>query len=211
MLFRSDQTRGTIWLYFIGAALPWSAFLPQALYRIYVESAKDSVESRESNNRALASYLVCWMVAPMVLFTLAGNILPAYVLPGTPALALLIGFAWRDSKVPFLHQTAIAIAALLMVAVAVIYFGAGKDKSERWLLQQRAEVLPTYYLDKRPFSAGFYSAGQAKLINSLAQIDLSDTRFYLVAHNSKIDKRFQACEKVANNKDRGLLLCRHSH
>ncbi|MEZ9823055.1 ArnT family glycosyltransferase [Shewanella sp. 10N.286.45.A1] len=205
-----DQTRGTIWLYFLGAALPWSAFLPQALYKIYVEAPKHSDKQLNSNHSALASYLICWMLAPMVLFTLAGNILPAYVLPGIPALALLITFAWRGSLVPHLHKVAIAIAALLMVAVAIIHFGSGKDKSERWLLQQRTEMLPTYYLDKRPFSARFYSAGKAKEIISLAEVNHNDTRYYLVVHNSKIELGFEDCEKVANNKDRGLLYCSRS-
>ena len=205
-----DQTRGTIWLYFLGAALPWSAFLPQALYKIYVEAPKHSNKQLNSNHSALASYLICWMLAPMVLFTLAGNILPAYVLPGIPALALLITFAWRGSLVPHLHKVAIAIAALLMVAVAVIHFGSGKDKSERWLLQQRTEMLPTYYLDKRPFSARFYSAGKAKEIISLAEVNHNDTRYYLVVHNSKIELGFEDCEKVAKNKDRGLLYCSRS-
>lgn len=205
-----DQTRGTIWLYFLGAALPWSAFLPQALYKIYVEAPKHSDKQLNSNDSALASYLICWMIAPMVLFTLAGNILPAYVLPGIPALALLITFAWRGSLVPHLHKVAIAIAALLMVAVAVIHFGSGKDKSERWLLQQRTEMLPTYYLDKRPFSARFYSAGKAKEIISLAEVNHNDTRYYLVVDNSKIELGFEDCEKVANNKDRGLLYCSRS-
>lgn len=206
-----DQTRGTIWLYFLGAALPWSAFLPQALYKIYVEAPKHSDKQLNSNNSALASYLICWMLAPMVLFTLAGNILPAYVLPGIPALALLITFAWRGSQVPHLHKVAIAIAALLMVAVAIIHFGSAKDKSERWLLQQRTEILPTYYLNKQPFSARFYSAGQAEKINRLQEVDSSEQRFYLVVGISKVDKQLVNCDEIASNKDRGLLLCRRSH
>ncbi|GIU07302.1 phospholipid carrier-dependent glycosyltransferase [Shewanella sp. c952] len=206
-----DQTRGTIWLYFLGAALPWSAFLPQALYKIYVEAPKHSDKQLNSNNSALASYLICWMLAPMVLFTLAGNILPAYVLPGIPALALLITFAWRGSQVPHLHKVAIAIAALLMVAVAIIHFGSAKDKSERWLLQQRTEILPTYYLNKQPFSARFYSAGQAEKINRLQEVDSSEQRFYLVVDISKVDKQLVNCDEIASNKDRGLLLCRRSH
>ena len=206
-----DQTRGTIWLYFLGAALPWSAFLPQALYKIYVEAPKHSDKQLNSNNSALASYLICWMLAPMVLFTLAGNILPAYVLPGIPALALLITFAWRGSQVPHLHKVAIAIAALLMVAVAIIHFGSAKDKSERWLLQQRTEILPTYYLNKQPFSARFYSAGQAEKINRLQEVDSSEQRFYLVVDISKVDKQLVNCDEIPRNKDRGLLLCRRSH
>ncbi|MCL1048660.1 glycosyltransferase family 39 protein [Shewanella abyssi] len=206
-----DQTRGTIWLYFIGAALPWSLFLPQALYKVIIAAPKRSDEDKALQGAALPSYLICWMIAPMVLFTFAGNILPAYVLPGIPALAILIAFAWRHTQVPMLHRIALVIPALLMIAVGVIYFDAGKDKSERWLLDQRQESLATYYWGKMPFSARFYSAGKTELITSLTDVNPSEKPFYLAVKRSKIDDTlFSNCDEIASNKDRGLLLCRPS-
>ena len=40
-------------------------------------------------------YLLLWTVAPMLFFTLSGNILATYVLPGIPAFALLLVTLWR--------------------------------------------------------------------------------------------------------------------
>ncbi|MCL1146589.1 glycosyltransferase family 39 protein [Shewanella marinintestina] len=201
-----DEVRGTIWWYFVIAALPWSLFLPRALYKIINEPKQ--AEAIEELPKGLASYLVCWMIAPMVLFTFAGNILPAYVLPGIPGVALLLGFAWRNSRLPGLHAIALSIPLLLIATVIVLNFGPDKDKSERWLLAQRSESLPTYYWQHQPFSARFYSAGQADKIQSLTEVKSGD--FYLVANNRLVKTEFADCEALANNKYRGLLKCRRN-
>ena len=213
-----DEIRGTIWLYFIGAAMPWSLFLPRAIYRLVKQSKSTAIDTDTDtdtgtgteikNREGLASYLVCWMIAPMLLFTLAGNILPAYVLPGIPGLALLLGLAWRNSRLPGLNVIALSIPALLLVTVVVLNLGPAKDKSERWLLSQRSDAIPTYYWQKQPFSARFYSAGQADKIGRLDEVD-SKSDFYLVVDNRKLaEPRFSHCREVAHNKYRGLLFCR---
>lgn len=208
-----DEIRGTIWLYFIGAAMPWSLFLPRAIYKILTEPTSSTAETdrvRREQAEGLPSYLVCWMVAPMALFTLAGNILPAYVLPGIPGLALLLGYAWRNSRIPGINIIALSISALLIVTVVVLNSGPAKDKSERWLLAQRSESLPTYYWQRQPFSARFYSAGQADKIQRLDEVQ-SKSDYYLVADNRKLkDPQFSRCGEVARNKYRGLLLCRRN-
>ncbi|ABV88939.1 ArnT family glycosyltransferase [Shewanella pealeana] len=217
-----DEIRGSIWLYFIGAAMPWSLFLPRAIYKLVKQSKsaataveagvgkETGTETGSETGEGLASYLFCWMIAPMLLFTLAGNILPAYVLPGIPGLALLLGLAWRSSRLPGLNAIALCIPVLLLVTVVVLNLGTAKDKSERWLLSQRSEALPTYYWQKQPFSARFYSAGQADKVDSLQEVD-SISDFYLVADNRKLDlPQFSRCVEVARNKYRGLLLCRRN-
>ncbi|GIU22645.1 glycosyltransferase family 39 protein [Shewanella sp. MBTL60-007] len=212
-----DEIRGTIWLYFVVAAMPWSLFLPRAIYKIVTEtrrSASDVAARGEKQaaeqSKGLASYLLCWMLAPMVLFTFAGNILPAYVLPGIPGLALLLGYAWRNSRLPGLNAIALSIPVLLLITVVVLNFGPAKDKSERWLLSQRSEALPTYYWLRQPFSARFYSAGQADKIDALDKVG-SKSDFYLVVENSKLEEpSFSHCSEVAHNKYRGLLRCRRS-
>lgn len=211
-----DEVRGTIWLYFVVAAMPWSLFLPRALYRIFKLAKQDAAQQaitpkemlQQNSTNGLASYLVFWMIAPMVLFTLAGNILPAYVLPGIPALALLLGLAWRDSKLPGINVIAISISVLLITTVTVLHFGPGKDKSERWLLAQRSDVLPTYYWQNQPFSARFYSAGQADKIQNLTEVKAND--FYLVISNKLKPAEFAGCHQVSNNNKRGLLKCRRN-
>ncbi|MCK8046737.1 glycosyltransferase family 39 protein [Shewanella sp. 1CM18E] len=200
-----DEVRGTIWLYFVIAAMPWSLFLPRAFYKIVTEQKQPNKHDLNTSNAGLPSYLICWMIAPMLLFTFAGNILPAYVLPGIPGLALLLAYAWRKSFLPGLNIIALSIPALLVATVAVLHFDVGKDKSERWLLSQRSDALPTYYWQSQPFSGRFYSAGTANKIQSLDEV--SDDDFYLVISNKLNQSQFTACQAVASNKRRDLIKC----
>ncbi|MDP5253157.1 MULTISPECIES: glycosyltransferase family 39 protein [unclassified Vibrio] len=76
-----ERLRGTIWLYALAGFMPWSLVL---IYRLM--NPKRSRQWWRFSAETL--YYVLWGIAPMVLFTLAGNILPAYVLPGIPGLVL---------------------------------------------------------------------------------------------------------------------------
>ncbi|MDR8522292.1 glycosyltransferase family 39 protein [Shewanella fidelis] len=207
-----DEVRGTIWIYFVMAAMPWSLFLPFAVYKVVTEDRSklnaDELQQADvasNNQQGLASFFICWMIAPMVLFTFAGNILPAYVLPGIPGLALFLGYAWRNKALPGLNVIALCIPALLLLTVAVLQFDVGKDKSERWLLAQRSYDLPTYYWQQQPFSGRFYSAGTADKITNMAEIDASG--FYLVIANRLEPSQFGSCRVVASNSRRDLLQC----
>lgn len=79
------QPRGMIWLFWFQATAAWGLLAVIALVRIV----------RRAPGRRLFSdpwrrYLLCWIVAPMLFFTFATNILWTYVITGLPALALLL-------------------------------------------------------------------------------------------------------------------------
>ena len=76
--------RGTIWLFAVLAALPWSLLIPVAAWRF-----RHCTRAAPPADRPLLGYLLLWALTPCVLFTLSRNILWTYVLPGLPALALL--------------------------------------------------------------------------------------------------------------------------
>ena len=65
---------------------PWSAFVPAALVRSTRNMARSD------------SFLLLWIVVPLVFFSLAGSKLPGYILPVLPPVALLIGRAWTPAK-----------------------------------------------------------------------------------------------------------------
>ncbi|GAL15528.1 hypothetical protein JCM19233_6550 [Vibrio astriarenae] len=77
-----DEPRGMIWLFWLQSALPWSIVLPVIAWK-----RRKIWQQENREKKALLSFLVFWLLSPMLLFTMAGNILPAYVLPGIPALA----------------------------------------------------------------------------------------------------------------------------
>ena len=72
--------RGTIWLYAVGACLPWSIVLPIAAWRARRRDSQASQNDAAAQQPFRLYLLICGL-APCVLFTTAGNITWAYALP----------------------------------------------------------------------------------------------------------------------------------
>ncbi len=173
------QPKGTIWLYWLACTLPWSLILPaQMLWR----KDRTRLFNLESKENGWLLYLVFWALAPMVFFTLAGNILWTYVLPGLPAFALLAAelmggsFSSREGELrfaPTLKWGAAFMLILFALALTGVTLGYGPaEKSQKELIAafeksrtDRNESLT--YLFKRPYSAEFYSGGTALLAQDL--------------------------------------------
>ncbi len=184
------RPHGMIWLYLLVGSLPWF-LLPMRRWfardktmemnPAIREAAPDVVLNAASSfsARTLTYFLLAWVGATLLLFTPAGNILPTYVQPSIPALSVLLAIAWlRAGKS---GNAAIAatgrlygVALLLALAAAGLVAWAGEHedelKSERALI---AHVPPEVmadgaliFLDKRPYSATFYSQGKARLMNA---------------------------------------------
>ena len=77
---------------FLGALLPWSAFLPAAVYRAWKRLAG---EKREA-----IIYLLLWFGTMFLFFSAATSKLVTYLLPLMPAVALLIGMLWAEAMTP---------------------------------------------------------------------------------------------------------------
>jgi 4-amino-4-deoxy-L-arabinose transferase-like glycosyltransferase len=194
--------RGLIWLLWIGAALPWS--VPAIIWLIRaVAFRRDALQTLVKD--PWQSYLLLWAIAPMLFFTLAGNILATYVLPGIPAFALLLATVWhtpasdvRTVRMP--ARLGIAAAAILAI-VAVGVMAAMGSRFEAQLSQRR--LVRTYeatrtsvderlvYIAKMPISADFYSHGKAILVRdpAAAQPYLTDgTRDFIVvrSHSAEV-------------------------
>lgn len=74
---------------FLGALLPWTAFLPAALYR-----GARHLRGEESNP---CLYLILWVGTMFLFFSAATSKLASYLLPLMPAAALLIGRLWDEA------------------------------------------------------------------------------------------------------------------
>ncbi len=108
----------------------------------------------------------------MAFFTFAGNILPAYVLPGVPAFALLLAqsIAARNSRI--MHAGWIIPVIFLMLGPYVL-FDRIADRSHRDLIELVREIGNSnrlVYLIDRPYSASFYSNGNVTTATSLEQL-----------------------------------------
>lgn len=204
-----SEPRGIIWLYWLGVAFPWSFYVGIILLsknnrvKLITDSCNDSETVK------LTSYLVCWLISPMLLFTLSGNILPIYVLPGVPALAILVAKLaekLRFSLIMTSLLTPIATIAFLIVGLP----GLSANKSDKQLLTNIKSDIPIYYIGKRTFSGRFYSLGRAIKVDSLIKIESSMLPAYLVVSKHTAEQATLAfiCKVANENKYRSLLLCR---
>lgn len=183
------QPRGMIWLMWIMAAFPWSFLLigswlgTAAKWRRIVPTLRGV--------SGYSAYLMLWALAPMVFFSLAGNVLWTYVLPGLPAFALLM----TDGRPLFLPRSSGSdrisrrwnMAGWVSGFFVPIVFGTmillwsffPYKGSQKYLIAQYRELRPDktnrlIYLQNRPFSAEFYLSGDA-----LEVINPGDAETYL--------------------------------
>jgi len=93
------------WFYLPALAvlfLPWSALLPTAF------------RSRGGDSRR--TFLLLWVIWPLVFFSLSVNKLPGYILPAFPAIAALVAIGLAEAR----HAAAwLFVSALLTVPFAI--------------------------------------------------------------------------------------------
>ena len=165
---------GTIWLYALLGTLPWSPWLIWQLARGRAVLAVTPLRSGDG----WTLYLLCWLLAPIVFFSLARNILPTYVLPGLVAFGLLVGEAWaqRHSQDPSNRILALGIVTPALTVLLVLVWPSAGVRSQKEVVSAyrnslQQEVALVYY-KARPDSAAFYSAGSAREIEREEQLRL---------------------------------------
>jgi 4-amino-4-deoxy-L-arabinose transferase-like glycosyltransferase len=93
MSFLSQEARHPrpFYYYFpvlLGGFLPWSFFLPLALFRAFQEGYRRMGEG--------TLFVVVWFGAIFLFFSIASSKLSPYILPLFPAASLMVGLAWHD-------------------------------------------------------------------------------------------------------------------
>jgi 4-amino-4-deoxy-L-arabinose transferase-like glycosyltransferase len=169
-----NQPRGMIWLFWIAAAFPWSIHACSFLFgkKRFTQSLKGLLKADD-----WTAYFLVWALSPMVFFTLAGNILWTYVLPGLPAFALLtathivppqgsttFSAERRPSKSPWMLAGCL-VPVTFVLLIAIWHFVPFKN-SQKYLVNnfrtlRSSQSSRLVYLFDRPFSAEFYSASTA--------------------------------------------------
>ena len=173
--------RGLIWLYWIAAALPWSAIALGWLVRAL---GRQRAGAKNLVSDPWRVYLLAWAVAPMLFFTVSGNILATYVLPGLPAFALLVGDLWQprehDDRTLRPPVRVLLAAGIVLPVLFIAGIVAGRDRFERalshkalvatWAAQRANVGERLVYVGRPPPSADFYSAGKAMKVPDTATL-----------------------------------------
>lgn len=191
-----SRPRGTIWAYWLLAAFPWALMVVGGLFR---RNDRQKMKALAVDDKPWFRYFLLWSIAPMLFFSMAGNILWTYILPGLPALALLLAGLWVNTDTdhaiaPLLTKVAVGMTALLTVILLVVASGqASFNKCQIELIrafdQESAGNATLTYIFSRPPSAQFYSAGRAQVVNLFVEgqdaLFLDDVIDYIA-----IQKRF---------------------
>nr|WP_297347428.1 glycosyltransferase family 39 protein [uncultured Glaciecola sp.] len=200
-----SEPRGIIWIYWLVVAFPWSIYFAVL---VVVKKYRTAL-SQHQFNFYLPSYLMCWLISPMLLFTMSGNILPIYVLPGIPALSLLIAIMIKHIRFSVVI-TSLLTPILMVVFMVVQLPNLANEKSDKALLANIESDFGLYYLGKRSFSGRFYTSGKAINIASIEELRTVESPFYLVVEQSEISSLVDSrdCETLSHNKRKRLLLCK---
>ncbi|TCR71384.1 glycosyltransferase family 39 protein [Rhizobium sp. BK376] len=159
-----EHAKGTIWLFWIIATLPWSPLLPVLLWRYRKTPIFD--------DEGLHLYLLLFALTPLVFFTAAANILIAYVLPGIPAAAILAVILWTRMRIPGGFWLKLGLAEITVFTVGLISISI--FDGTRTLLPTEDRLVAVYQdrgrlaiLRGRSFSSEFYSKGEVTKIKSM--------------------------------------------
>lgn len=173
---------GGIWLDWLLASFPWGLVALWQLLRWKVAGGRVRTSLRRSADPR-TTFLILWAVVTPLFFTLSGNILWTYVQPSLPALAILLAarLAARTdlaaNKRPWSALVALVPLLGLMLGGAVAA-DPSLVKTEKALIEYYAAHAqsgqPLYYIDSRPFSARYYSHGQAGLQSAGTLSELLD-------------------------------------
>jgi 4-amino-4-deoxy-L-arabinose transferase-like glycosyltransferase len=166
---------GVIWLYGIAGTLPWSIPALGALVQLGPRNAASQ------EDRPWLAFGFVWMLAPLVIFTPARNILVTYVMPGLPGFALVVAFLLtrlgeRRPQAPtpwplrrgVLIATALLAPTLALASVPVLRKIA-RERCQKAVVERFEEFggfeqAELHFFGELRSSGAFYSAGRARHI-----------------------------------------------
>lgn len=167
------QPLGMIWVYLLAGMLPASLLAAgAALVRRYWQQPASASLLMQGE----ISYLWLFALSPALLFSMAHNVLWTYVLPATPALAVLAG-SWLVRTVrPKFIAASVAMcmattAAIFLAILAWQHAHGGINSAKGVISAYRSENPPQdqlTFVGPLMHSTAFYSAGKANSHKDLA-------------------------------------------
>lgn len=161
--FPKQQPLGMVWLFLIGAVLPWiGSFIK-----------KIKAQGRGLLKDQWSLYLLLWLLWTPLFFTSSKSLIHPYTLPVMIPFALLIVHYWEGFKLKKIHMILSLELPLLLV---VIYFSGAVDQvlldnSDKTLVASAPKKTALYALDWKSYSSQYYSQGKIDVVtaNTLLQ------------------------------------------
>lgn len=205
---------GTIWWLWLQATFPWG--LVGLISWIYLAYKKSKPHHLQLNG--LTIYLISAMLLSPLFFTFSGNILWTYNLPSIAPFAIFIApiifLVTTTTKARIVANAFFMLVPLLCAALVIFTLcNPNKLNTEKNLVQKYIQDATTYdtlyYLDKLPFSARYYSQGQAQR-RSMAELKNPKNRpLYVAVPRDQIEliskAPFNSYETIFENKRYFLL------
>ena len=218
------EIKGTIWVFAIVSALPWTPiFIYQWIKSLQVtKRAKTKTQTEQDDTAELSytSFLWAWLLAPLLLFTFSGNILSSYVMPCLPAFSLLMITYQRNNPLSNkVYKTGFIAPVLILLVAILLRTEVTSKQSEKGLMQtwsEQAQNSELIYIDKRPFSAQFYSHGVAverKVKLDVAVQDITKDTYFVIRKSNEsalLVTSLPQCNIIEKAKKRMLVLCNAS-
>lgn len=173
--FPKQQPLGMVWLFLLGALLPYAFLLIQ----------KITLRFKTIKQNTWLQFLLLWLLWTPLFFTSSKSLIHPYTLPVMVPAALIIVYFWDEiqSKRRFL----IAGLALPLVALLVYFSGqidaVFKTNSDKYLLSPYSNV-EVYALNKKSYSSQFYTQGKIKVITPNELKKRKDTLTLLISNKN---------------------------
>ncbi len=204
-----EEPKGKIWFFWLLAVLPWSIILPILML---VRAKFGWIQAKQNNG--FTSFAIWWALSPLILFTMSSNILPTYVLPGTPAIGILLAIFWKKKDTIWLAIASLIVPVALIAATYMLATGKVADNSDKAIFETIDPNIRTFYVYPRSYSGQYYSNGQAKVFESDDQVK-GLKEFYIISYKDRprdfipFKEKYDCSQQaVAESHDRMALLCK---
>lgn len=190
------RSRGSIWLYLFTATFPWCLMLPIAIWLAkHQKNVQEKIQD-QLKNQQFKLYLLLTGLAPCIFFTMSGNVLWTYILPGLPSLVLFLALVLGEMKQNVARKILLIGTGISTIAITGAFlaltlghkadFKSAKSVVALYKAQQTSTQL--IFLNDRPFSSMFYTDGKALNANSMKEINsLSTNRsIYIAVRKSQL-------------------------
>ena len=200
--FPKQQPLGMVWLFLIGAVLPWLG----RFFKVVKTHRKTVFKDRWS------LYLLLWLLWTPLFFTSSKSLIHPYTLPVMAPFALLLVHYWEAL---FFSRKQLALALALPLTVCGVYFSGQvntvfENSSDKFLIEKLSLEKPLIAVERKSYSSQFYSKGKVEFL-SLDSLRRSTIKqpdaVYLIEHKhykQLAEERKEALELLHQNRKKGV-------